>query len=192
MMAFLHSEPARGGQRTEHQFRELARLSFGHPENLAPLPESRRAIRLPTVADCRTYHHSKMTNHSKPSNMSDKDKTRPRGRPKASGIRKLSKSVTVKFSRIDYERLLHRSRQANRTLAEFIREAAFEARIVARHSTEEAAVIRNLVGMANNLNQLARLSHQTGFYRTRNAVMEQLEKLKVIMNEYKKVERRNT
>lgn len=100
-----------------------------------------------------------MTNHSKPSNMSDKDKTRPRGRPKASGIRKLSKSVTVKFSRIDYERLLHRSRQANRTLAEFIREAAFEARIVARHSTEEAAVIRNLVGMANNLNQLARLSH---------------------------------
>ena len=95
--------------------------------------------------------------------MSDKDKTRPRGRPKASGIRKLSKSVTVKFSRIDYERLLHRSRQANRTLAEFIREAAFEARIVARHSTEEAAVIRNLVGMANNLNQLARLAHQTGF-----------------------------
>lgn len=124
--------------------------------------------------------------------MSDKDKTRPRGRPKASGIRKLSKSVTVKFSRIDYERLLRRSRQANRTLAEFIREAAFEARIVARHSTEEAAVIRNLVGMANNLNQLARLSHQTGFYRTRNAVMELLEKLKVIMNEYKKVERRNT
>ena len=106
--------------------------------------------------------------------MSDKDKTRPRGRPKASGIRKLSKSVTVKFSRIDYERLLHRSRQA------------------ARHSTEEAAVIRNLVGMANNLNQLARLSHQTGFYRTRNAVMELLEKLKVIMNEYKKMERRNT
>lgn len=71
--------------------------------------------------------------------MSDKDKTRSRGRPKASGIRKLSKSVTVKFSRIDYERLLHRSRQANRTLAEFIREAAFDARIVARHSTEEAA-----------------------------------------------------
>ncbi len=33
---------------------------------------------------------------------------------------------------------------------------------------------------------------QTGFYRTRNAVMELLEKLKVIMNEYKKMERRNT
>lgn len=184
MMAFLHSEPAKGGQRTEHQFRELARLSFGHPENLAPL-QSRGGNPLPTVADCKTYHHSEMTNYIKPSKMSNSNKIKPRGRPKASGIRKLSKSVTVKFSRIDYERLLHRSRQANRTLAEFIREAAFDTRIVARHSTEETTVMRNLVGMANNLNQLTRLSHQTGFYRTRNAVMELLEKLKVIMNEYK-------
>ena len=124
--------------------------------------------------------------------MSDKDKTRPRGRPKASGIRKLSKSVTVKFSRIDYERLLHRSRQANRTLAEFIREAALDARIVARHSAEEATAMRNLVGMANNLNQLTRLSHQTGFYRTKDTVMELLGKLKRIMNDYKLVERRKT
>ena len=124
--------------------------------------------------------------------MSDKDKTRPRGRPKASGIRKLSKSVTVKFSRIDYERLLHRSRQANRTLAEFIREAAFEARIVARHSTEEAAVIRNLVGMANNLNQLTRLSHQAGFHRTQKTVTELLQKLKEIIVRYRYGERRSS
>ncbi|MDB9153513.1 plasmid mobilization protein [Parabacteroides distasonis] len=124
--------------------------------------------------------------------MSNKDKIKPRGRPKASGIRKLSKSVTVKFSRIDYERLLHRSRQANRSLAEFLRESAFNAQIVARHSIEETTVMRNLVGMANNLNQLTKLSHQTGFYRTKNVVMELLEKLKVIMNEYKIVERRKT
>ena len=133
-----------------------------------------------------------MTNHNKPGSMSNKDKIKPRGRPKASGIRKLSKSVTVKFSRIDYERLLHRSRQANRSLAEFLRESAFNAQIVARHSTEEVTVMRNLVGMANNLNQLTKLSHQIRFYRTKNVVMELLEKLKVIMNEYKIVERRKT
>lgn len=133
-----------------------------------------------------------MTNHNKPGSMSNKDKIKPRGRPKANGIRKLSKSVTVKFSRIDYERLLHRSRQANRTLAEFLREAAFNAQIVARHSTEEATVICNLVGMANNLNQLTKLSHQTGFYRMKNIVMELLGKLKRIMNEYKLAERRKT
>lgn len=122
--------------------------------------------------------------------MNNKDKIRSRGRPKASGIRKLSKSVTVKFSRIDYERLLHRSRQANRTLAEFIRESAFNAQIVARHSIEETTVMRNLVGMANNLNQLTKLSHQTGFYRTKSMLMELLGKLKEIMDDYKLTERR--
>ena len=124
--------------------------------------------------------------------MSDKDKTRPRGRPKASGIRKLSKSVTVKFSRIDYERLLHRSRQANRDIGGVHPGSRIRSKDCGQAFDGGSSVIRNLVGMANNLNQLTRLSHQTGFYRTRNAVMELLEKLKVIMNEYKKVERRNT
>lgn len=107
-------------------------------------------------------------------------------------MRKLFKSVTVKFSKIDYDRLCHRSRQANRSLEEFLRESAFNAQIVAKHSTEETTVMRNLVGMANNLNQLTKLSHQTGFYRTKNTVMELLGKLKRIMNEYKTAERRKT
>ena len=44
--------------------------------------------------------------------------------------------------------------------------------------------------MANNLNLLTKLSHQTGFHRTKNILMELLEKLKAIMNEYKSSERR--
>lgn len=107
-------------------------------------------------------------------------------------MRKLSKSVTVKFSKIDYDRLCHRSRQANRSLAEFLRESAFNAQIVARHSMEETTVMRNLVGMANNLNQLTKLSHQTGFYRTKSILMELLGKLKEIMDDYKLTERRKT
>jgi mobilization protein bmgB len=86
--------------------------------------------------------------------------------------------------------LRRRSKNANRTLAEYIRESAFDAQIVAKHSAEDAAVIRNLTGMANNLNQLTKLSHQTGFYRTKNIVVELLEKLKSIMNDYKSAERR--
>ena len=34
---------------------------------------------------------------------------------------------------------------------------------MAKHSPEEAATMRNLVGMANNLNQLTRLAHAQGF-----------------------------
>ena len=118
------------------------------------------------------------------------NKSKPRGRPQVSTLKRLTKSVTVKFSKPDYEKLRHRSKNANRTLAEYIRESAFDAQIVAKHSAEDAAVIRNLTGMANNLNQLTKLSHQTGFYRTKNIVVELLEKLKSIMNDYKSAERR--
>ena len=109
--------------------------------------------------------------------MNDRKKNRPRGRPKVSGVCKLSKAVTVKFSKIDYERLCRRSRQANLTLAEFLRVSAFETTITARHSAEETAVIRSLTGMANNLNQLTRLSHQAGFHRTQRIVTELLQRL---------------
>lgn len=117
--------------------------------------------------------------------MSNNNKIKPKGRPKASSFRKLSKSVTVKFSKPDYDRLCLRSRQANRTLAEYIRDSAFKAQIVTKHSPEEITTMRNLIGMANNLNQLTKLSHQIGLYRTANIVTELLEKLKAIMHEYK-------
>ena len=122
--------------------------------------------------------------------VKNKTKPKPRGRPQVSTLKRLTKSVTVKFSKPDYEMLRRRSTNANRTLAEYIRESAFDAQIVAKHSAEDAAVIRNLTGMANNLNQLTKLSHQTGFYRTKNIVVELLEKLKSIMNDYKSAERR--
>ena len=122
--------------------------------------------------------------------VKNKTKPKPRGRPQVSTLKRLTKSVTAKFSKPDYEMLRRRSKNANRTLAEYIRESAFDAQIVAKHSAEDAAVIRNLTGMANNLNQLTKLSHQTGFYRTKNIVVELLEKLKSIMNDYKSAERR--
>ena len=134
----------------------------------------------------------KINNQVKSTTMNNKKtmKSKPRGRPQVSTLKRLTKSVTVKFSKPDYEMLRHRSKNANRTLAEYIRDSAFDARIVAKHSAEDAAIIRNLTGMANNLNQLTKLSHQTGFYRTKNIVMEVLEKLKSIMSDYKAEERR--
>lgn len=129
---------------------------------------------------------------SKEENMNDRKNNRPRGRPRVSGVCKLSKAVTVKFSKIDYERLCRRSRQTNLTLAEFLRVSAFETTITARHSAEETAVIRSLTGMANNLNQLTRLSHQAGFHRTQKTVTELLLKLKEIIVRYRNVERRQS
>ena len=77
------------------------------------------------------------------------------GRPPTGRVRKLSKSVTVKFSKPSYEALRLRARKANRKLAEYIRESALNGVVVSGHNAETVAIAKNLIGMANNLNQLA-------------------------------------
>ena len=94
---------------------------------------------------------------------------------------KLSKAVTVKFSKIDYERLCRRSRQANLTLAEFLRVSAFETTITARHSAEETAFIRSLTGMANNLNQLTRLAHAKGIERLEKQIASVVQEVRRLL-----------
>ena len=108
--------------------------------------------------------------------------------PKA---RRRSKSVTVKFSKIDYETLRVRCRKVNRRMAEYIRESALQSEVVMPHTTESASLYRDLAGMANNLNQLARLSHQTSLYHTSRKVDEALDKVLAIISEYRKGKERN-
>jgi len=84
------------------------------------------------------------------------------GRPPTGRVRKLSKSVTVKFSKPSYEALRLRARKANHKLAEYIRESALNGEVASGHNAETVAIAKNLIGMANNLNQLTKLSHQRG------------------------------
>ena len=113
------------------------------------------------------------------------------GRPPLPKARRRSKSVTVKFSKIDYETLRVRCRKANRRLSEYIRESAMQSEVVMPHTTESASLYRDLAGMANNLNQLARLSHQTSLYHTSRKVDEALDKVLAIISEYRQGKERN-
>ena len=113
------------------------------------------------------------------------------GRPALPKARRRSKSVTVKFSKIDYETLRVRCRKANRRLSEYIRESALQSEVVMPHTTEAASLYRDLAGMANNLNQLARLSHQTSLYHTCRKVDEALDKVLAIISEYRQGKERN-
>ena len=107
------------------------------------------------------------------------------GRPPTGRIHKLSKSVTVKFSKPSYEALRLRARKANRKLAEYIRESALNGEVVSGHNTETVAIAKNLIAMANNLNQLAKLSYQRGFHETHVYVVDLLRRLKAILGEYR-------
>ena len=113
------------------------------------------------------------------------------GRPALPKARRRSKSVTVKFSKIDYETLRVRCRKVNRRMAEYIRESALQSEVVMPHTTESAGLYRDLAGMANNLNQLARLSHQTSLYHTSRKVDEALDKVLAIISEYRQGKERN-
>ena len=62
-------------------------------------------------------------------NVQEQDK-RKGGRPPTGRVRKLSKSVTVKFSKPSYEALRLRARKANRKLAEYIRESALNGEVL--------------------------------------------------------------
>ena len=56
------------------------------------------------------------------------------------------------------------------------------------YDADEIGVLKigkNLIGMANNLNQLTKLSHQRGFHETHVYVMDLLRKLKAILCEYR-------
>lgn len=107
------------------------------------------------------------------------------GRPPTGWVRKLSKSVTVKFSKPSYEALRLRARKANRKLAEYIRESALNGEVVSGHNAETIAIAKNLIGMANNLNQLTKLSHQRGFHETHVYVVDLLRRLKTVLVEYR-------
>lgn len=84
-----------------------------------------------------------------------------------------------------YEALKLRARKANRKLAEYIRESALNGEVVSGHNAETVAIAKNLIGMANNLNQLTKLSHQRGFHETHVYVVDLLRRLKAILGEYR-------
>ena len=68
---------------------------------------------------------------------------------------------------------------------EYIRESALNGEVVSGHNAETVAIAKNLIGMANNLNQLTKLSHQRGFHETHVYVVDLLRRLKAILGEYR-------
>ena len=115
----------------------------------------------------------------------NQDKKKSKGRPTVADARRLSKSVTVKFSKIDYETLRTRSRKANRRLAEYIRESAMKSEVVQPRTEADMKEYRTLVGMANNLNQLTKMAHQDSIIYLYSPIDKLLGEITNVIREYK-------
>ena len=115
----------------------------------------------------------------------DQNKKKPKGRPTVADVRRLSKAVTVKFSKIDYEILRTRSRKANKRLAEYIRESALKSEVVQPRTEADLKEYRILVGLANNLNQLTKMAHQDGIIYLYAPIDKLLGEITSVIREYK-------
>jgi len=105
------------------------------------------------------------------------------GRPKKAVKKEIVRSV--RFSKTEYFIVKQHASKSGLKITVYIRQMALQGQIIARLSEEERQFVRQLIGMANNLNQLTKMGHQEGFITSvlmfekyKNVIDELLEKLK--------------
>lgn len=90
------------------------------------------------------------------------------GRPKLPLTEKKEYKVTVKFATTEYYALKSKAKEAGMNLSLFIRTALQSCEIRQRFSPEQLRYILQLTGMANNLNQIARIANAGGYTNARS------------------------
>ena len=95
------------------------------------------------------------------------DKKRKRGgRPKLSPAeRKKYELPHVRVSVVEYYTLKTKVRQAGVSITEYIRQCIFNGYVVERINSSVIELYHQLVGIANNLNQLAHQANAHGYHR---------------------------
>ncbi|HEX8277107.1 MAG TPA: plasmid mobilization relaxosome protein MobC, partial [Segetibacter sp.] len=89
---------------------------------------------------------------------------KPGGRP-AKSIRKDIRTA-IRFSKTEYFIVRQKALKAGLKVSVYIRQIAIEGVVTARLGEEDRHFVRQLIGISNNLNQLAKNSHQEGMLKT--------------------------
>lgn len=110
-------------------------------------------------------------------------KRKKAGRP-AKEVKKEIK-VCIRYSRQDHFIVREKAANSGLKVSAYIRKVSIETRILPRLTEEERAMVKHLIGMSNNLNQLTKACHQEGilaamlyFESYRNEVDDILKKLR--------------
>ena len=92
-----------------------------------------------------------------------KEKQKKPGRP----VKTVRKEVrtTIRFTRSEYFIVKEKAIKAGIKPSVYLRQLGIKGGIVSRLTVEERHFVRQLIGMANNLNQLAKACHQEGVLR---------------------------
>ncbi len=92
------------------------------------------------------------------------------GRPKKPENELRQHPVKVYFDEANYRRLLNRSRRTGQPLSAIVYDLSVNGYVREPFTREEVSLLRSLSGMANNLNQLARMANTYGFRQTATEV----------------------
>lgn len=84
------------------------------------------------------------------------------GRPKLPSYLKRTKCFRVMFTGNDYIYIQSKAEQAGMSVNEFCHQAAMDCQVCQRISPEMVSAIRDLSGIANNVNQIAHQMHTSG------------------------------
>jgi hypothetical protein len=99
------------------------------------------------------------------------------GRPKKHVKREIIKGV--RFTKVEYYVVKQKASKSGMNITLYIRQMALQGKIISRLNEEERQFVRQLIGIANNINQLTKKGHQEGFL---TAVL-MFEKYRKLMDE---------
>jgi uncharacterized protein YmfQ (DUF2313 family) len=105
------------------------------------------------------------------------------GRPKKKVVKE--RTTGIRFSNTEYFIITDKAKKAGMKITSYIRQCAIESKLTTRLNDEERHFVRQLIGLSNNINQVARACHQEGilkgfkyFEQFRSQIDEILKKLK--------------
>ena len=107
------------------------------------------------------------------------------GRPKLAEYQKRTKSCQVMFNESDYIYVMDKAQRCGLTISEYCHQAAMDGSIKERINSEHAALIRDIAGVANNINQIAHKMHSFGLEETYHSCQEIINVLLNLINESK-------
>ena len=98
---------------------------------------------------------------------------------------KLSKRIRLRMSENDINLCMKKAQQVKLSLPEYIRTIVLKGKVTNLFSDEEQQAKLQLIGMANNLNQLTKEAHTYGLVSVENEVKESLRGVREILDRYK-------
>ena len=107
------------------------------------------------------------------------------GRPKLANYQKRTKCFRVMFTENDYIYIQSKAEQAGLSVNEFCHQAAMDCQVCQRISPEMVSAIRDLSGIANNVNQIAHQMHTSGLEAVKQQCFSIISEVGRIINQVK-------